>query len=83
MDTGVRENSRKQETSEIAKSMFSQVSKRLIFDQNLICIYMPMKHCVPFQLKKSEVKQLYQLFITDFTLFGYSPAEFIDCASSD
>ena len=51
--------------------------------QKLIDFYMPMKHDVPFQLKKSEVKQLYQLYITDFTLFGYSPAEFIDSASSD
>ena len=42
-----------------------------------------MKQDEPFQLTKSEVKQLYQLFITDFTLFGYSPAEFIDSASSD
>ena len=59
------------------------LSERAPIFTKLICFYMPMKYDVPFQLKKSEVKQLYQLFITDFTLFGYSPAEFIDSASSD
>ena len=38
---------------------------------------------LPFQVKKSEVKELHQVYLEDFTLFDYSPAEFIDIASSE
>ena len=37
IDAGVKKNSRKQETSKLAKSMFSQVNREyFIFDQNIL-----------------------------------------------
>ena len=35
-----------------------------------------------FQVKKDEVKKLYEVYKNDFTLFDYDPTEFIDIASS-
>ena len=36
-----------------------------------------------FQVKKDEVKKLYEVYKNDFTLFDYDPTEFIDIASSE
>ena len=33
-----------------------------------------------FQLKKSEVEDLYKLYAADFEMFGYSPLDFISIA---
>ena len=113
IDAGVRANSRKQETSKLAKSMFSQVDHP-ISDQSIwknktseqwSYIFLrgsysktsefpfvfftksvstcPSAYEIWFQLKKSEARKLYELFIADFTLFGYDPEEFINSASPD
>ena len=36
-----------------------------------------------FQVKKDEVKKLYEVYKNDFILFDYDPTEFIDIASSE
>ena len=36
-----------------------------------------------FQLKKSDVENLYKLYEADFEMFGYSPVDYISVAQPD
>ena len=77
-DMGVKENSQKWRTSERAKSLFSQVGS----SAQILKVYVHILIMFVLQVKKSEVKKLFEVYKNDFKLFDYDPTEFIDIASS-
>ena len=49
-------------------------------DHFLRCSFFLSNFFFDFQLKRSEVENLYKLYAADFEMFGYSPADYISIA---